>query len=292
MAAETTPPFSDTQMPWGGHPSCGRPADYLPSGTVGQWHPVTGQWWNELQGGDPKTDQVTQGADSKLPGWQPKEKAAQLPQKGGTLETAWVASVKKKGGAPKTPEYEGEGTQEPWRRGATGFCRLSRQLLVPIPQRPQQELEELRLEEGEPPREAAVEPEPERQEELCVDPSAKKDKRLKSENTKSESPARTPRRHTATQTLRRRHLQVKKASEPCKRPVSRGRARELVLSLPLSVFGFGLVLRVVVGPCFLGGFSCRSFGVFPRGFFLVFAFFFLFFPLFSLSEVNRAGLMD
>ena len=47
----------------------------------------------------------------------------------------------------------------------------------PIPQRPQQELEELRLEEGEPPREAAVEPEPERQEELRVDPSAKKDKR-------------------------------------------------------------------------------------------------------------------
>ena len=75
MAAETTPPLSDTQKPWGGHPSCGRPADYLPSGSVGQWHPVTGQWWNELQGGDPKTDQVTQGADSKLPGWQPKEKS-------------------------------------------------------------------------------------------------------------------------------------------------------------------------------------------------------------------------
>ena len=59
------------------------------------------------------------------------------------------------------------------------------------------------------------------------------------------------------------------------------------LSLPLSVFGFGLVLRVVVGPCFLGGFSCRSFGVFPRGFFLVFAFF-LFFPVFSVgSESGR-----
>ena len=56
--------------------------------------------------------------------------------------------------------------QEPWRRGATGCSMLSQQLLVPIPQRPQQELEELRLEEGEPPREAAVEPEPERQEEF------------------------------------------------------------------------------------------------------------------------------
>ena len=64
MAAETTPPLRDAQMPWGGHPLCGRPADYLPSGTVGQWPPVTGQWWNVRRGGDPKTDQVTQGADS------------------------------------------------------------------------------------------------------------------------------------------------------------------------------------------------------------------------------------
>ena len=47
---------------------------------------------------------------------------------------------------------------------------LSRQLLLPIPHRPQQELEELRLDEGEPPREAAVEPEPERQEEYRVVP--------------------------------------------------------------------------------------------------------------------------
>ena len=60
------------------------------------------------------------------------------------------------------------------------------------------------------------------------------------------------------------------------------------LSLPLSVFGFGLVLRVVVGPCFLGGFSCCSFGVFPRGFFLVFAFFRFFSLVFSVgSESGR-----
>ena len=91
------------------------------------------------------------------------------------------------GRGPKDPSERGEGTQGPWRRGATVFCRLSRQLLVPIPQRPQQELDKLRLEEGEPPREAAVEPEPERQEELRVGPSAKKDKRLKSENTKSDT---------------------------------------------------------------------------------------------------------
>ena len=38
-----------------------RPADYLPPRTVGQWPPATRQWWNERRGGDPKTDQVTQG---------------------------------------------------------------------------------------------------------------------------------------------------------------------------------------------------------------------------------------
>ena len=82
-----TPPLSDAQKPWRWAPlRVGRPVDYLPSGTVGQWPPATGQWWNERRGGDPKTDQVTQGAASELPGWQPKERAAQLPQKRGTLD--------------------------------------------------------------------------------------------------------------------------------------------------------------------------------------------------------------
>ena len=36
---ETVPklPQQDAQKPWGGHPSCDGTADYLPSGTVGQW---------------------------------------------------------------------------------------------------------------------------------------------------------------------------------------------------------------------------------------------------------------
>ena len=38
--------------------------------------------------------------------------------------------VAPRGGDPKTPVREGEGTREPWRRGATGCRRLSRQLLV------------------------------------------------------------------------------------------------------------------------------------------------------------------
>ena len=43
------------------------------------------------------------GADSELPDWQPKEKAIKLPQERGTLEPAWVASVRKKGRGPKDP---------------------------------------------------------------------------------------------------------------------------------------------------------------------------------------------
>ena len=72
-------PQEDVQKPWCGHPSCGRPAGYLPSGTVGQWPLVTGQWWNVLKGGDAGTDHMTKGADSELPGWQRKETASQLP---------------------------------------------------------------------------------------------------------------------------------------------------------------------------------------------------------------------
>ena len=79
-----------------------RLADYLPSGTVGQWPPATGQWWNERRGGDPKTDPVKQGADSLLPGWQPKENASQLPQQGGTVKSAWVASLHKVFEGPRT----------------------------------------------------------------------------------------------------------------------------------------------------------------------------------------------
>ena len=49
-----------------GTPRVCRPADYLPSGTVGQWPPATGQWWNERRDGDPKTDRATQrGGDPK-----------------------------------------------------------------------------------------------------------------------------------------------------------------------------------------------------------------------------------
>ena len=44
--------------------------------------------------------------------------------------TQTSVGIAHKGGGPKTPMCEGEGTQGPWRRGATAGCRLSRQLLA------------------------------------------------------------------------------------------------------------------------------------------------------------------
>ena len=133
------------------------------------------------------------------------------------------------------------------------------------------------------------------------------------------APAKEQESPTATQTLRRRHPQVRKASEPHKRPVSRspasvldGRQSKGICphlkhgvsehhTLPQSGPGafpapsrvcFGLVLSGRRrSASFSAVFPRRSFGVFPRGFFLVFAFF----PSssrFSLSAVFRAGLMD
>ena len=112
-----------------GTPRVCRPADYLPPGTVGQWPPATGQWWNARRSGVPRTDLVTQGADSELRAGNPKRMRpnCQLSPKRGTLEPVWIASIIR-GGDPKTPLREGEGPRGPWRRGATGCCRLSRQL--------------------------------------------------------------------------------------------------------------------------------------------------------------------
>ena len=75
--ASSTPLLLDAQMPWGGHPLCGRPAGYLPPGTVGQWPPATLQWRTVRKGGDPKTDQE---GTTRTPGWHPEEKATQLPE--------------------------------------------------------------------------------------------------------------------------------------------------------------------------------------------------------------------
>ena len=53
-------------------PLVGRPADYLPWGTVGQWLPAPGNGGPSERGGDPRTDQVKKGT-TRTPGWQPEE---------------------------------------------------------------------------------------------------------------------------------------------------------------------------------------------------------------------------
>ena len=78
---------------------------------------LRGLWVSGLQPGNgginkgaatPKPTTCQKGADSELPGWQPKETASQLPQERGTLETAWVASLHEREGV-----CEGEGTKDP-----------------------------------------------------------------------------------------------------------------------------------------------------------------------------------
>ena len=75
--ASSTPHLLDAQMPWGGHPLCGRPAGYLPQGTVGQWPLAALQWRTVRKGGDPITDQE---GTTRTPGWHPEENATQLPE--------------------------------------------------------------------------------------------------------------------------------------------------------------------------------------------------------------------
>ena len=53
------------------------------------------------EGRRPKDRSDDKGVDPELPG-NPKRPRPQLPQGRGTLETAWVASVRKRGGGPRT----------------------------------------------------------------------------------------------------------------------------------------------------------------------------------------------
>ena len=114
--ASTTPPFAEGRRPkyrpfeegddsdpglatqrerglTASAPRVCRPADYLPSGTVGQWPPVTGQWWNKQKGGDPRTDQAKKVDDSD-PGLASRRESDITATKRGTLEPAWVRGPK------------------------------------------------------------------------------------------------------------------------------------------------------------------------------------------------------
>ena len=86
-----------------GTPRVCRPADYLPSGTVGQWPPATRQWWNERRGGDPKTDRATQRCGDPKTDQRKEELSKQL-------------------------GCEGKGPENPGVVAPLVFCKLSRQL--------------------------------------------------------------------------------------------------------------------------------------------------------------------
>ena len=85
-----------------GTPRVCRPADYLPPETVGQWPPAAGRWWIVKRAATQEPTRRQKGAHSKLPGWQPKEKATQLPQEGElSKQRGWHQCTK--GREPKDP---------------------------------------------------------------------------------------------------------------------------------------------------------------------------------------------
>ena len=71
----STLPQQVAQKPWGEHSSCDRPADYLLRGLWVSGLLSPGNGGMSKKGRHPRTDQAKKGADSKLQGWQPKEKA-------------------------------------------------------------------------------------------------------------------------------------------------------------------------------------------------------------------------
>ena len=100
-------------------PPVGRPADYFLSGTLGQWLPAP------CNGGPNKRAATLEPTK--------RQRGRPGPRAGMPILTKRYSQtsvgIAHKGGGPKTPMCEGEGTQGPWRRGATAGCRLSRQLL-------------------------------------------------------------------------------------------------------------------------------------------------------------------
>ena len=96
---------------------------------------VSRHWRNERKGGDPRTDQVTKGADSKLPGWHPEE----TDQRGWRL-CAQEAGAKnpsvRRGGGPKDPgvaaPLAAAGCRNFWRVYDCSFFLASSSSLLPL----------------------------------------------------------------------------------------------------------------------------------------------------------------
>ena len=114
---------SETPRCRGWAPLVDRPADYLPSGTVGQWLPVPCN-------GGPCTRAATRKPTRRGrlgPGAGiPKRTRPKLPPNG-VLSNQRGLHQCEKGRGPKDPTVRREGTREPWRRGAICCCGLSRQ---------------------------------------------------------------------------------------------------------------------------------------------------------------------
>ena len=109
--ASSTPLLLDAQMPWGGHPLCGRPAGYLPSGTVASCHLTMADC---AQGRRPENRPGVKRT-TWTPGWHPEETEA-LPARRDTLKPAWSAST----------HSEGKGAEDPGASSIAqrGNCRL------------------------------------------------------------------------------------------------------------------------------------------------------------------------
>ena len=128
--AQTTPPFRVSQKPC---PLVWWDRWLLPFGDCGSLVSCHPAMVERVQRRRPKNRPGVKGM-TRTPRWHPEEDLGNCHTKPtrGTLEPAWAASVKRGVGAQRLCEREG--AQRPWRRGATGYCWLSRQPLVTMRQ--------------------------------------------------------------------------------------------------------------------------------------------------------------
>ena len=100
--ASSTPLLLNAQMPWGGHPLCGRPAGYLRHLTMA----------DRAQGQRPESRPKEDDSDPGLASRRERDPTARR----GTLKPAWSASTHSKGKGPEDPGASCEAQR--------GNCRL------------------------------------------------------------------------------------------------------------------------------------------------------------------------
>ena len=129
--ASSTPLLLNPQMPWGGHPLLGRPADYLPPGTVGQWLPAPCNGGPCTRAATRKPTKRPRGLTHNSRAGIPKRLRPNCHQRS-TLKPAWTASVRKGAGAqrPHCPKGRDPRTLASWRHFAVASCRGNRKRAV------------------------------------------------------------------------------------------------------------------------------------------------------------------